>query len=161
MGSLKQFLEEEAGKLQSHLTEAARKRDEWVGAINRLTARMKDWIGEADPGGVLVLQDRMISLREEGIGAYEVLGLSIGLGPREVRVEPVARNVAGPQSLTGVVHVARAYGRVDMTDSLRKFMIFRLEREPEDRWSIIKQDSYEMRAFDRLSFEAAVQSLLE
>ncbi len=161
MGSLKQFLEEEADKLQTHLSEAARKRDEWVGSVNRLTARMKDWIGEADPGRVLVLRDRIFSVREEEIGAYEVLGLSIGLGPREVRVEPVARNVAGPQSATGVIHVSRAYGRVDMTDGLRKFMIFRLEREPEDRWSIIEQDSYEMRPFDQPSFEAAVQSLLE
>ncbi|MEJ7639918.1 MAG: hypothetical protein WKF75_18600 [Singulisphaera sp.] len=161
MGSLKQFLEEEAGKLQTYLSEAARKRDEWVGAVDRLTSRMKEWIGEADSGGVLVLQDRMFTLREEGIGAYEIHGLSIGLGPREIRLEPVARNVAGPHSATGVIHVSRAYGRVDMTDGLRKFVIFRLEREPEERWNIIEQDSYAMQLFNQQSFEAAVQSLLE
>jgi hypothetical protein len=80
---------------------------------------------------------------------------------RELRVEPIARNVAGPLSATGVIHVSRAYGRVDLTDGLQRFMIFRVEKDPEDRWSIIKQDGFRMEAFDQCAFEEAFKALLE
>ena len=77
------------------------------------------------------------------------------------RAEPIARNVAGPLSATGVIHVSRAYGRVDLTDGLQKFMIFRAQKVPEDRWSIIEQDGFRMQAFDQFTFEEAFKALLE
>ena len=81
--------------------------------------------------------------------------------PERCVLSRLPAHVAGPTSLTGVIHVPRAYGRVDMTNGLSKFMLFRVEKEPEDRWNIIEQDSYQMRPFDRASFEETLQSLLE
>ncbi len=162
MGSLKDFIAEQAAKLRTEAPQAAQKRDEWVAAVDRLNQQIREWLTQADPDHkVLEVSERPYHLREEGIGAYEVRGLSISLGPREIRVEPVARNVAGPVSATGVIHVIRAYGRVDLTDGLKKFMIFRVETDPEDRWSIIEQDGYRMRSFDQSAFEEAFKSLLE
>ncbi len=40
-------------------------------------------------------------------------------------------------------------------------MIFRVEKGPEDRWSIIEQDGFRMRAFDQFAFEDAFKALLE
>ena len=69
--------------------------------------------------------------------------------------------MAGPLSSTGAIHVSRAFGRVDLTDGLQKFMIFRVEKDPEDRWSIIEQDRFQMRALDPSAFEEAFKALLE
>jgi hypothetical protein len=162
VGSLKDFIAEQAERLKTEGTRAARTRDEWIAAVDRLNQQIKGWLLQADPEHQLLeVRDRRYQLREEGIGTYEANGLSIGLGPGEVRVEPIARNVAGPLSATGVIHVNRAYGRVDLTDGLRKFLIFRVERDPEDRWNIIEQDGFRMRAFDQTAFEDAFKSLLE
>jgi len=162
VGTLKSFIAEQAEKLRAEGSRAAQKRDEWVAAVDRLNRQIREWLTQADPDHkFLEVRERPYPLREEGIGAYEVHGLSICLGPREVRVEPIARNVAGPFSATGVIHVNRAYGRVDLTDGLRKFMIFRIEKDPEDRWNIIEQDGFRMQTFDQSAFEEAFKSLLE
>jgi hypothetical protein len=161
VGSLKEFIAEQAEKLRAELPRAAGKRDEWVAAVDRLNELIKGWLEQADPERVLEVQVRPYQLREEGIGSYEVRGLSIGLGPREVRVEPIARHVAGPLSSTGVISVHRAYGRVDLTDGLKTFMIFRVEKDPQDRWNIIEQDGFRMQPFEQSAFEEAFKSLME
>jgi hypothetical protein len=161
VASLKEFLKEQAENLRTQEPERAKKRDEWVAAVDRLCNRIKEWLDQADPEKVLTVQDRPYEIREEGIGTYKVSGISISLGPRHVDVEPVARNVMGPLSTTGVIYVSRAYGRVDLSNGLEKFMVFRVEKEPEDRWSIIGQDRPLMELLDQSTFEAALQSLLE
>ena len=162
VGSLKDFIAERVEKLRTEKPQADKKRDEWVDAVDRLNQQISEWLTQADPDhNVLEVCERPYQLREEGIGTYEVRGLSIGLGTREVRVEPIARNVAGPLSATGVIQVNRAYGRVDLTDGLKKFMIFRVEKDPEDRWKIIEQDGFQMQTFDQSAFEEALKSLLE
>ena len=40
-------------------------------------------------------------------------------------------------------------------------MIFRVEKDPEDRWSIIEQDGYRMLTFDQSAFEEVFKNLLE
>jgi hypothetical protein len=162
VGSLKNFIAEQAEKLRTEGSQATQKRDEWVAAVDRLNQQIREWLTQADPDHkVLEVRERPYQLREEGIGTYEARGLSISLGPRELRVEPIARNVAGPFSATGVIYVNRAYGRVDLTDGLKKLMIFRVEKDPEDRWSIIEQDGFRMQTFDQSAFEEAFKSLLE
>ncbi|HKI17572.1 MAG TPA: hypothetical protein VKA15_06815, partial [Isosphaeraceae bacterium] len=162
MGSLKDFIAEQAEKLRPEEPQAVRKRDEWVGAVDRLNQQVREWLTQADPDHkVLEVRERPYQLREEGIGTYEARGLSISVGRREVRVEPIARNIAGPLSATGVIHVNRAYGRVDLSDGLKKFMIFRVEKDPEVRWNIIEQDGFHMQTLDQATFEEAFKSLLE
>ena len=161
MASLKEFLKEQAENLRTQEPERAKKRDEWVAAVDRLCNQIKEWLAQADAEKVLTVQGRSYERREEGIGSYTVSGISISLGPRHVDVVPVARKVVGPLSTTGVIYVPRAYGRVDLSNGLEKFMLFRVEREPEDRWSIVGQDRPQMERLDQSTFEAAFQSLLE
>jgi len=162
MGSLKDFIAEQAEKFRNEERQAVQKRDEWVAAVDRLNQQFKEWLTQADPDHkVLEVREHPHQLREEGIGTYEARGLSISLGRREVRIVPIARNVAGPLSATGVIHVNRAYGRVDLSDDLKKFMIFRVEKDPEDRWNIIEQDGFHMQPLDQAAFEEAFKSLLE
>ena len=161
MASLKEFLAEQADQLKGELSRAAAARDEWVAAVERLIAQVRGWIAEADPGRVLAIEERAVTIREEMIGSYEVPALTIILGVRSARVEPIARSVAGPLAATGAIHVPRAFGRVDLTNGLEKYMVFRTAKEPDGPWVIVKQDGYRMNHFDRKSFEAALQSLFE
>ena len=159
--SLKEFLAAEAEKLQSERSEAMKKRDEWIESVGRLLHQIEEWLGEADSGQALTRKRGHLTLREVGIGTYDVPFLLIELGVREVSITPVARFVAGPLSSTGSMHILRSYGRVDMGNRLEKYMLFRIEKDPVDRWVIIEEDGYRTQPFDRDSFESAFQSLLE
>jgi hypothetical protein len=160
VASLKEFLSEQAEKLKAEKSDAAKKRDEWVGAVDRLNDEIRGWLGQADPSHILEIHVQSYHLREVGIGAYDVDGLTICLGKTEVRTQPIARNVVGPHSATGVIEIKQAYGRVDLTDGLRKYMIFRVDREP-DRWTIIAQDDFRALPFNQQTLERAFQSLVE
>lgn len=161
MGTLKEFIAERAEQIQNEELQAAAKCQEWATAVDRLVQQIEQWLAQADPDPkVLRTQRRTYQIREEGLGTYQVTGLSIWVGRREIRVEPIARHVAGPLSSTGVIHVHRSYGRVDLTDGLQKFMMFRVEVEPEDRWNIIEQDSFQLQSLNQQSFEEAFKSLL-
>jgi hypothetical protein len=161
VASLKEFLAGEAEKLRTEQSEAMTKREEWIAAVDRLLTQIKDWLEQADEGRILIIQETSLPISEQGIGTYEIRCLTLGLGPREVRVKPVARFVASPLRSNGVINIPRAYGRVDMTNGLEKYMLFRTEKEPSDRWSVIGQDSSRIERFDRNSFESAFKSLLE
>jgi hypothetical protein len=129
--------------------------------VDRVNKQITDWLMQADPDQKLIkVNQQPYELREVGIGTYQVNGLWITIGSRLIRVEPIARNVAGPHSSTGIVHIPRAYGRIDLTDGLQRFMIFRVEKDP-DHWNIIEQDSYRMHSFGQTSFEEACKRLLE
>jgi hypothetical protein len=161
VASLKEFLASEAEKLRSEQSEALTKRAEWIAVVDRLLAQIKDWLGQADTQRILMIDEAPLRLSEQGLGTYEIPSLTIGLGTREVRIKPVARFVAAPLRVTGRMHVPRADGRVDMTNGLDRYMIFRTQQEPDDRWTIIEEDGPLMKPFDRKSFESALKSLLE
>ena len=160
LASLKEFLAGEAEKLRSEQSEAMTERQEWIAAVDRLLAQIKDWMHQADESGILIVHEATFPMSEQGIGTYEIRSLTIGLGPREVRIKPVARFVASPLRSNGVIHIPRAYGLVYMTNGLDKFKIFRTEKVPTDRWTIVEQDSSRIERFDRNSFESAFESLL-
>lgn len=159
--SLKEYLASEAEKLQSEQSDAMKKRDEWVASVGRLLAQIRKWLGEADSRGILTYTSGQMTLREAGIGTYDVPLLLIELGAREVSIKPIARFVAGPLSSTGAMHILRSYGRVDMGNRLEKYMIFRTEKELDGPWIIIEEDGYRSQPFNKETFESAFQRLLE
>lgn len=161
MRSFQEFLAEQAERLPMENSKAAKERDDWVAAVNRLYDEVRSWLKQDDPQGLLTIEATNRELREEGIGSYDAPVLLIRLGPREVRLEPVARFVAGAASATGIVYLPRAYGRVDLTNRLEKYMIFRTGRGVEGPWKMIQQDGYVLSPWDRESFESALQRLLE
>jgi hypothetical protein len=161
VASLKEFLASEAEKLQNERSDAMKKRDEWVASVGRLLTQIREWLGEADANQVLTIEEGQLTLREAGIGTYDVPFLLIELGAREISINPIARFVAGPSSSTGSIRILRAYGRVDMSNRLDKYMIFRLEKELDGPWIIIEEDGYRSQPFNRDTFESAFQTLLK
>ncbi len=161
MGSFQQFLEERKPEVQSEETKGLARRYEWIEAVERLKGRIKGWLAEIDPKTLLLIGETpQVHLNEVGLGQYQITGLTIWFGLREVRLEPVARNVAGSVASTGTIVIPRAFGRVDLTNGLSKYLIFRDATEPEDRWTIIEPDRREVGPFDRQSFEDALRDLL-
>jgi hypothetical protein len=160
VASLKEYLAGEAEKLRTEQSEGMQKRHEWIAAVDRLLAQIKDWLQQADEGRILMIQEASFPISEQGIGTYEITSLTMGVGTREVRVKPVARFVAAPLRPNGTI-IPRAFGRVDMTNGFDKSLLLRTEKDPADRWMIIGQDSSRIERFDRNSFESAFQSLLE
>jgi hypothetical protein len=137
------------------------KREEWIESVRRLLEQIKEWLQEADEKHVLMIDDSPIRIGERGLGTYEIPALTIGMGTREVRIKPIARYVVAPLRAMALLQVPRAYGRIDMTNGLDRYFMFRVAREPADRWRIVEQDGPLVEPFDRTSFEAAFQRLLE
>ena len=65
MTSLKEFLAVEADKLRNEQSDAMAKRREWIAAVDRLLAQIKDWLQEADPEQILLIQETTHKLREQ------------------------------------------------------------------------------------------------
>lgn len=161
MGSLKEFLAEQAEELKKRPSQAERKREEWVSSVKRLLATICGWLRESDPSGILDIQETTVTLREHGIGSYEAPGLSILLGPREVRVVPIARNVAGATFGPGTIRLEqRIYGRVDLMNTVERISLYRVENHPADRWILTSEEGYHLRPLDQANFESAITSLL-
>ena len=74
---------------------------------------------------------------------------------------PISRMVVGPNLSNGIIHVSRAFGRVDLKSGDRKFLLFRSQREPSDSWVIVEDEGFTVKTFDRALFEEAMQSLLQ
>jgi hypothetical protein len=159
--TLKEFLAEQAETLKGEIQKAVAIRDEWVSSVGRLIDQVREWLDSSDPDKVLEVNRWSFERREEGIGSYMIDGLTIILGRRIVRVEPVARFVAGPQAFTGVVEMLDAKGRVDLTNGLQVFSLYRSSSGENEQWFIVDRDRWKIDRLDRETFEAAVQSLLQ
>lgn len=161
MPTLREFLASEAEKLRGEQANAMARRDEWIASVGRLLAQIQSWLAQADSDHVLSIDDTPVRVSEQGLGTYEIAALTVGLGAREVRIRPVARSVGTPLRVSSMLHVPRAHGRVDMTNGLDRFLLFRVEVKPEDRWMIVEQDGPLAAPLDRSSFETALLRLLE
>lgn len=69
------------------------RRSEWLAAINELYDTIRGWLHEDDPEGLLDIVPYQVSRTEPILGTYDAPALQILLGPAEVRVEPVGREV--------------------------------------------------------------------
>lgn len=161
MSTLQDFLKQRADHLHASSSEKMKIQNEWIQAVNRLLTQIKQWLKDADQPGILNIFEESVDRRESGVGVYEVHSLRIRLEAQEVCVIPIARNVLGPVSSSGTIHKGKSFGRVDMTNGVSKFLLFRTEVEPSDRWIIVDEDAYVPRDLDRGSFDAAMQSLLQ
>ena len=161
MKTLKEFLTERAEIERGRADEKKAIQQEWIQAIRRLIQKIEDWLLDSDPDHLLEVDERTYELREDNVGVYSAPGLVIHYEAREVRVVPIARMVAGPDLSNGLVRIKCAFGRVDLTDGGEKFLLYRSQRDPADEWTIVKDDGFIVKEFDRQSFEEAMQSLLQ
>jgi hypothetical protein len=151
MKTLETFLAQRAEIKRGRADYESTLQREWISAIQRLLDQMIDWLRAADKEHLL----------ENEVGVYDAPGLAIRLDAREVKVVPAARMVVGPDLTNGIVRIVRAFGRVDMTDGARKYLVFRTQVDPTEEWTIVEDEGFTFKKFTRESFEEAMQGLLQ
>jgi hypothetical protein len=161
VGTLREFLAEQASTKESRIAQMAAKRTDWVGSLARLVDRIQGWIDEADEHHLLNLEKVNYPLREEGLGSYQAPGLTITLMTLEVEVKPIAHNAAGPLGAAGLIRDTRTFRRVDLSNGVEKYRLFRTDRELDGPWIIGKRAGSQMSDLDQDSFGSALRSLFE
>lgn len=148
--------------------ERGRRRQEWLGALDRLLNRIQVDLRESDPERLLEVVPYLVVRAEEKLGVYDAPALKIHLGTATVDVLPIARYGSVPFALRDLQAISGnerrwgglSGGRVDITDGERRVMLFRdIEGEPE-RWYAVPGDRLIPESFDRDRLEAVLQDLL-
>jgi hypothetical protein len=159
--TLKEFLSDRAEIERGRADAKKALQTEWIWSVRRLVQQVRDWLSDADQEGLLTIKEDYQEIRESELGVYTVPRLLIQLQAQEVSFVPISRMVVGPNLSNGMVHIARAYGRVDLKSGDRKYLLFRSQKEPTDSWVIVEDEGFTVKRFDRDSFEEAMQSLLQ
>jgi hypothetical protein len=133
--------------------------EDWTDAVAALFAQMVQWMAEDDPERMLRIETGKITKDEEGLGAYEVALMRVSLGVRSVDLIPVGRNVVGGIGRRGDLGF-RSEGRVDMTNGVEKYMLYRAVTPQGKEWMIVEDEQYRVIPLTREAFEAALQDLL-
>jgi hypothetical protein len=153
MSTLTDVLKQRKEHLEVHRSQRDANRTEWVQSLERLMKQLVDWLNEAKDQGLLFLTETGAQLSEEDLGRYEtrILHLRTPDG-KTVDITPVGRSVvaAGVGDL-----LYRARGRVDITDGIRKYMLYRVD----DEWVVVDEHSYKPVPLDKTTFEQALADL--
>ncbi|VTT97427.1 Hypothetical conserved protein OS=Candidatus Acetothermus autotrophicum GN=HGMM_OP3C474 PE=4 SV=1 [Gemmataceae bacterium] len=156
-----EFLREQAEKRKSRDTDRQRVLDDWIEALKRLYAQMEGWLRSSDPDGILNIEkEENWEVEEEGLGKYSVPRLDIrGLG-RWVGVVPKARFTVASAHPPQKASSGRPIGRVDITNEVRRFVLYRFPSAEGDLWLIDDQKNPPS-VLDQAAFESALMSYLQ
>jgi hypothetical protein len=139
MGALAEYVRREAEQLKKEVHRQEEAVREWKEAVDRLYARLKDWVAAAD-GGTLLLRVATSGgplLQEPRLGPYELDTLVISLGSRKAVITPRARYVVATIKPPGK-ETRRADGTVELRSSggTVQYYLFRLKEVDGDQWYI-------------------------
>jgi hypothetical protein len=152
----KEWLEKRAQEVNQ--PERVRRRSEWIAALDQFREQVTSWIHESDPKGHLIIERMEVERTEPRLGTYMAPALKISLGDAAVRVVPMGRDVRGSYRNEGGTE-CRYEGRVDITDGVRKYVLYRIADEGSQAW-VISGDSGSSKRFDRAQLEAILSDLL-
>ena len=138
--------------------ERLRHRSEWIAALDQFYEQIMSWIRESDPQGLIIIERMELARSEPRLGTYTAPALKISLGDDAVRVVPMGRDVRGSYRNDEGTEL-RYEGRVDITDDLRKFVLYRIADGESQAW-IVSGDSGSPKRFDRAQLEAILRDLL-
>jgi hypothetical protein len=135
--SLREFLKEKAEEIASDQSKNNQLIAEWQVAVNRLIETAEKWLIAADPNGLIRRERKSIEINEPRFGRYGTKSLNLECLGKWVGVIPKARKTvkrAAPQQ-DGAPE--KATGRVDITDEIRRYVLYRFGEGPdEERWFI-------------------------
>lgn len=156
--SFQEFLHQKAEEF-GHL-EQVRLRGVWVGALQRLHDRIKQWLQESDPEGFLEFWTMAESVFDPHLGTFEAPVLDIRLGEASIRVRPMGWKVIGP-SRSELGGSGRVEGRVDFIERRSgKAVAYRVvgPQDQDETWWIAGELGG-LTPLDRGSLESLLQDL--
>jgi hypothetical protein len=151
------FLRERAARYESQQGDARDVLEEWRAAVDRLFTQLCGWLKEADPTGIIAVERGQEKVREQGLGHYEVPRLDLRAFGKWVGLIPKARRTVGTAHPPQKKVPERADGRVDITDELRRYVLYRFLEDGQDVWVIDDLHSGQQ-PLTREAFEKALMS---
>ncbi len=157
-----QFLRDLAVKESAKSKEGEAMLAEWRPALERLFGKIRSWLAESDPDGIIKIKESEEELKEDGMGRYRVPRLDLHIFGNWIGIIPKARRTIGVAQPPMRSVPERATGRVDITDESRRYVLYRFSKEgEEDFWMIRLIGSEEEAApFNQETLEAALKSYL-
>ena len=155
-----EFLREQAAKQEAVAKAGQAVVEEWRTAIEQLFGQVRGWLADSDPDGIIQIKEGKEELREEGLGRYHVPRLDLQVFGKWIGIIPKARKTIGTARPPQKSAPERATGRVDITDEVRRYVLYRFPKEGGgDLWMIDDLRS-DQKPLDQRAFEAALMSYL-
>jgi hypothetical protein len=159
--SFKDFLRERAEKYQAELRAGKAGVEEWRSAVERLFDQLRAWLTESDPERTIFeVKTNKQEITEPGLGHYRIPRLDIHAFGKWIGIIPKARKTVGRATPPQTSAPTRAAGRVDITDEIRRYVLYRYSEDGRDAWVIDDLESEPSR-LDQAAFEKALKSYLE
>jgi len=158
--AFRDFLRQEADKHQAECNAGKGTVDEWRSAVERLYAQMRAWLKESDPDGVIEIEESQQEITEPGLGKYRVPRLNLRAFGKWIGIIPKARRTVGTAMPPRKSVPERAAGRIDITDELRRYLLYRFQENGSDIW-LIDDLHTEPKPLGKEAFEHALMSYLQ
>src|SRR5215475_4675888 len=91
----REFLQQKAKEQQAEVDAGKAQVDEWRTSIERLFARLREWLKESDREGVVEIEETQVEIREPGLGRYRVPRLDLRAFGKWIGIIPKARKTVG------------------------------------------------------------------
>ena len=110
--------------------------EEWQTAVERLFTQLEGWLCAADPEGFIRHDRSPIEVTEPGLGRYPISRLNLRAFGKWVGLIPKARKTVKRASPQQKGAPEQATGRVDVTDEIRRYVLYRFGRGEGEQWFI-------------------------
>jgi hypothetical protein len=131
-----EFLQQKAKKHAAEATAGKATTDEWRTSITQLFKQIRVWLKESDPEGLIVIEEGQQEITEPGLGRYRVPRLDLNAFGKWIGIIPKARRTVGTAKPQPQSPPQRAEGRIDITDELRRYVLYRFRKDAGDAWLI-------------------------
>jgi hypothetical protein len=157
------FLRQQAEKYQAEIAAGKADVEDWRAAVERLFSQMRAWIKDSDPQGFIEIKESSQNITEPGLGRYQVPRLDLYTFRQWIGIIPKARRTMATAKPPRKSVPEPAAGRVDITDEVRRYILYRFREDGQDMWMIDDLESMESKPkpFDREAFEKALMSYLQ
>jgi hypothetical protein len=159
--SLGELLQKKAETYEAETKRNKEMIDEWVASVRRLFEQLRCWLAESDPSRILQVEDGETDISEPNVGRYRAPRLEIRAFGKWVGVIPKARKTIKTARPPQQAAPERATGRVDITDELRRYVLYRFGTEGAESWCIEGPSSGTCQPLTRERFEEAMMSYFE
>jgi hypothetical protein len=156
------FLREQAAQHDAEVQAGRATADEWRAAVIQLFERIRSWLTQSDPNGVIQIEESQHEVTEKGLGRYRVPRLNLCAFGKWIGIIPKARNTIASAQPPQRSAPERATGRVDITDEVRRYVLYRFRNDGAgDLWMIDDPASKAPpKPLDQQGFAAALVSYL-
>lgn len=148
-------------KAENYAVEARKNKiviDEWVEALEKLFVQLQGWLTDADPTKILQVEKTAKVMDEPNLGRYPAPYLNIKAFGQWVGIIPKARKTIKTARPPQAGAPERATGRVDITDEVRRFVLYRFTNDGgADSW-FIEGPAQAMEPLTQERFEEALMS---